>query len=422
MHHFRTLSNGLRLVTIPLHDTRALTVFVFVKVGSRYETRSVNGASHFLEHLMFKGTKRRPNSLALTKLLDGVGASYNAFTSKDRTAYYVKANAEHAELAFDVLADMTRNSLFRPVEIERERGVILEEIKMYDENPVMSIDDIYEEIQFGDHHPLGRNILGPKKVIQGISRARLLAYKDRYYHAGNMWVVVAGRLPAKTNEYVQRYFGSFPKRRATPKFQPYLGRNGATIRIQRRPTEQVQLALGVRGLRYRDAQLPTLAVLTNILGGTMSSRLFLEVREKRGLAYSISAANTPYEDTGAVTIYAGLDKDKINDALRVMITELRRLKQSRVAPAELKRAKENLRGRTILDLEDSDALAGWYGRQALFAKKIQSPEVVLHKIAAVTSDDIRRLAEKLFIADRLRLAVIGPYTDDRAWRPILRSL
>lgn len=416
MHHAQRLSNGLRLVTIPLHDTKAITVFVLVKVGSRYETRAINGASHFLEHLMFKGTKQRPSPLAITKLLDGVGASYNAFTSKDVTGYYVKINAERTELALDVLADITSHSLFRPAEINRERGVIAEEIKMYDENPVLSIEDLHDEVLFGRHHPLGWSVLGPRAVIDHISRAALLRYKDRYYHAGNIWVVAAGRLPEHMSALVKKYFSGFPARRAATPFARYRPAAGPIVRLQHRATEQVQLALGMLGLRYQDPKLPALSVLSNILGGTMSSRLFVQIREKRGLAYSVQASVSPYEDTGAVTISAGLDKDKAQAALRVILQELQKFRTAPVTAAELRRAKEYLRGRAILDLEDSSALAGWYGRRALFGKTIQDPSTALKKIAAVTAADVQAVANKLFRPARYRLALIGPFRDERPWQ------
>lgn len=420
--HQRTLPNGLRVVTLPLHDTQAVTVYVLAKVGSRYETRSTNGISHFIEHLMFKGTTKRPNTLAISRLLDGVGASYNAFTSKDWTGYYVKMNHEHTDLALDVVSDMLQHSKFDPKEVERERGVIIEEIKMYDENPVMTIEDLFESTVFGDHHQLGWNIAGPQSVIRGVSRKTMVDYRDRYYHAGNMWVVIAGKLGADINRRIETYFRPVKKRPRTPAFRPYRGAAAPQVRLKYKELEQVQVGLGTRAYHYNDPRLPALNVLSVILGGNMSSRLFIQVRERRGLAYSVSAGSSPYEDTGCFMVHAGLEKARISEALSVITAELRKMKTAPVGPTELKRAKEFIRGKTILSLEDSDSLASWFGRQALFSKRIKTPEQVLQKIAKVTASEVRAVAKQLFRPANMRLAVIGPFKDPRPFTKIIRQV
>lgn len=419
----QTLANGLRVLAIPLHDTKAVTVFVFAKVGSRHETRNTNGISHFIEHLMFKGTKKRPTTLAISRLLDGVGAAYNAFTSKDWTGYYVKMNYEHTDLALDVVSDMLQHSLFKPAEIERERGVIIEEINMYDDNPVMTIEDIFEAAVFGDHHPLGWNIAGPRSVIRKVSRTTLLKYRDRYYHAKNMLIVIAGRLPATLNRDIQSHFKSVRSLRSTPKAKPY--RAGAathTIQLKYKEVEQVQLAVGTKAYKYTDKRLPAATVLATLLGGNMSSRLFIQVRERRGLAYSVRASVSPYEDTGSFMVQAGLEKNRVPEALKVILAELTKLKTMKVGPAELKRTKEFLRGKTILELEDSDSIASWYGRQGLFYKRIQTPEQALAKLAKVTAADVQAIAKELFKPAAMRLAVIGPFKDPEQFRSILRRV
>lgn len=421
-HTLRTLPNGMRVVTIPLHDTQAISVLVFTKVGSRYEPTAVNGVSHFIEHLMFKGTKKRPTTLDISKELDGVGAQYNAYTSKDATCYYLKVSADHTELAFDVLSDLVKNATFDPKEIERERGVIVEEINMYDDNPLLTIEEIFEQVLFGTHHPLGRSILGPKKVIQTISRTDILKYKQKYYQAGNMLVVISGKIPSKLDQLVSRYFGAFAKGKKTPAFTPYTKKENSPVLIQTRESEQVQVALGVPALSYTDRRLPILSVLSNILGGTMSSRLFVQVREKRGLAYTVRSSVGAYEDIGAFEIQAGLDKSKLEKALPVIIAEMRKMKTTRVSRAELERAKENLRGGMILGLEDSEAVAAFYGRQALFKKRIEPPQAALDRLQKVTAADVQRLAQQLFRASALRLAIIGPFQSDPKWAEMLKGL
>ncbi|MBI5467478.1 MAG: insulinase family protein [Candidatus Kerfeldbacteria bacterium] len=421
-YHHRALPNGLRILTVPLHDTQAVTVFVFAKVGSRYERRSINGVSHFIEHLMFKGTTKRPNTLAISKLLDGVGANYNAFTSKDWTGYYVKINHEHTPLALDIVSDMLQHSKFDPKEIERERGVIIEEIKMYDENPVMTIEDLFEAVVFGDHHQLGWNIAGPQAVIRNVSRRDLLTYRDRYYHAGNMWVVVAGKLSPHLDREIDRYFRTVKRRPANPPFRPYKVAPQPAVKLKKKELEQVQIGLGTRAYGYNDKRLPALNVLSVILGGNMSSRLFIQVRERRGLAYSVSAGANPYEDTGCFMVHAGLEKSRLQDALTVIVAELKKLKTTPVTSVELKRAKEFLRGKMILSIEDSDSLASWYGRQALFGKKILTPEQALKKVAAVTAKDVQRVARHLFRPSAMRLAVVGPYADAKPFTKILKQV
>ncbi len=418
-----TLQNGLRVVTVPLHDTQAVTIFVFAKVGSRHETRRTNGTAHFIEHLMFKGTRKRPSTLAISRLLDGVGAGYNAFTSKDWTGYYVKINAEHTRLALDVISDMLRNSLFDPKEIERERGVIVEEINMYEDNPLMSIDDVFERAVFGEHHPLGWNIAGPRAVIRQVDRSTLVGFRNRFYHAKNMWVVIAGRLAPNLNAEIRKFFQPVRSRVSTPVAAPYRPRTAtAPIQLKWKEAEQVQLAVGMRAMRYTDRRLPAVSVLATLLGGTMSSRLFIQVRERRGLAYSVRASVNPYEDTGSFMVQAGLEKTRVPEALRVILSELTKLKTAPVSAVELKRTKENLRGKMILELEDSDSIASWYGRQALFHKTIETPEQAMKKIARVTASDIQILARQLFRPAAMRLAIIGPFKDPRPFAQILRRV
>lgn len=417
-----TLPNGLRVVTIPLHDTQAVAVYVLTKVGSRYETRAINGVSHFIEHLMFKGTTKRPTTLDISKLLDGVGASYNAFTSKDCTGYYVKMNHEHTELALDVVSDMLQHSLFDPKEIERERGVIIEEIKMYDENPIMAIEDLFETAVFGSHHQLGWNIAGPQAVIRKVKRADILRYRDQYYHAGNMWVVIAGKLGPHINQQIHQYFRTVKQKPRTPKFTPYRAAPSVPVVLRTKELEQVQLGLGMRSFSYTDRRLPALQILSVILGGNMSARLFVEVREKRGLAYSISAAPNPYEDSGCFMVHAGLEKGRLGEALKVIIAELKKTKTTKVGAAELKQAKEYIRGKTILSLEDSDSLASWYGRQSLFHTKSKSPEESLARIAKVTAAEVQAVAKQLFKPANMKLALIGPYTEPKPFEKILKSI
>jgi len=419
-YSLQKLPGGLRLLTVPRADTQAVTMSVFVKVGSRYEKQAVNGASHFLEHLMFKGTKRRPSSFAITKELDAVGAQYNAFTSKDVTCYYVKINAQHTDLAADILSDMLINSTFVPAEIERERGAILEEISMYEDNPVMAIGDMAEEVLYGKHHPLGWSILGPRHGIRTMSRAKLLAYKREHYHAGNMLVVLSGKIPAQPEKFVQKYFRNLPRRTKKTPYLPYRTKTASSVLVKPQKVEQVQLALSVPAFAYQDKRLPATILLSNILGGTMSSRLFLEVREKRGLAYRIRSGVGVYEDTGSFEVSAGVDQKNVETALRVILDELRKISAKPVSLLELKRAKENIHGSMILDFEDSEELGAFYARQTLFGKKVLSPDEAWKRFAAVTPSDIQAIARRLFRPTAYRLAMVGQVPHDTRWTKLIR--
>lgn len=419
-YHQRKLANGSCLITVPVPSTKATAIFVFFKVGSRYESRAINGAAHFIEHLMFKGTTKRPSTLAIAKLLDGVGAHYNAFTSKDVTGYYIKLSADHQALAVDVLSDIVLHSLFDPAEITKERGAITEEINMYQDNPALLIDDLAETAVFGDRHPLGWNILGPREVIKRVDRTALLKFRNQHYTARNMWIIAAGHLDPKLPEMIDRAFRAVPAGGRPSIARPYRGANNTDkIRLKFRETEQVQIALGVQALKYTDPQRSVMSVLATILGSGLSSRLFTQIRERRGLCYSITASAGSYEDTGSFIIQAGLDKKRLPEALRAITAELQKIMTTSVGVGELARAKDNIRGSVILGLEDSDAVASWYGRQALFQRRIQTPDEALQKIDRVTAADVRSLAARLFKPQRRRLAVIGPFQDPKFFRPLI---
>jgi|SRR3989344_4724762 len=413
--------DGSVIILAPKQDTQAITLQVLYKVGSRNETSKINGASHFIEHLMFKGTKKRPTTLALTKALDAVGAEYNAFTSKDRTGYYIKADASHLELAIDVLADMLRHSKFDQAEIDKERGVIVEEIKMYEENPMMYIEDIFEETLFSGT-PLGRHIAGPKSVIKSISRQELVDYKDKYYYNGNMVVGLAGRFDeARAAKLLNRYFPLVKKSSAKVVIKPVkLSQSRPRVKLLTKKLDQIQVMLGFPGLKLGHQDLAAATVLANILGGSMSSRLFINVRERRGLCYFIRASLDSHEDTGALAVRAGLDKERLTPALEVIKQELNRIKKTLVTGEELKRAKENIKGSTILRLEDASAYLGYLQAQDLLQNKIETLEEKLAKIQSVSRTDIQRLAKRLINWRLSNLALIGPFKSTAPFYKLLK--
>ncbi|MFA6603705.1 MAG: pitrilysin family protein [Patescibacteria group bacterium] len=413
------LPNGTRVILVPHKDVSSVTVLTLYEVGSRYETEALSGASHYIEHMMFKGTERRPNTMSISRDLDAVGAEYNAFTSKDYTGYYIKLQADKLELAADMLEDMVYHSLYRPQDLDSERKVIIEEIRMYEDNPLMLVEELMEQEVFCGT-PLGRRITGTVETMMGIGREELVKYRDAYYAPERTVVAIAGKFDEEEAlALIRQKWGSRKPGKAAKPYLPFAaGRtcyNKPRVRLLTKETEQVQLALGFPAYPYGHPRLAALNVMSNILGGTMSSRLFLTVREKEGLAYFIRSASNPYQDVGTLAIQAGLAKDRLEQALNIIVKELHKIASSDVTAEELSRAKENIKGRTVLGLEDSSQLADWYAKQELLVRRTDTPEDKLKKIAAVTKDEVRRVAADIFRAKRMTTAIIGPYEDGTAF-------
>lgn len=410
MYFKSKFSNGTTLITVPVPGTEAITALALFPVGSRYESLKQNGLSHFIEHMMFKGTKKRPTTLHISKELDNVGAEYNAYTSRDYTGYYVKIASQHANLALDLLSDMIWNSKFDESEVNREKGVIIEEINMYQDNPTMYIEQLFEEAIFSGH-PLGRDIAGTAETIKNFSRSEIIKYYKNFYQPQNLILVLAGKVDK--NFRISKFLNNnFSQSKKSNYLSAKIDRiKNPQIKIRFKKTDQVHVALGFPAYSYDDPRLFALTLLNIILGGTMSSRLFTEVRERRGLAYMVRSGLNNYQDIGNLVIQAGLDKNRLAEALKVILKELKKMKEKGVTAAELKMAKENIAGRLILNLEDSSAQAEWYGRQALLMKKIMTPEERLKKYQTTTLKDIKEAAENIFKLPQLRLAVIGPYQD-----------
>ncbi len=416
-----SLKNGMKAILVPQKGAASMTIFVMVKVGSRYETKEINGASHFIEHLMFKGTKKRPDTETLTRILDQYGAEYNAFTGKDLTAYYIKMDAAKTKLAIDILHDMLFHSHYDQKEIDRERGVIVEEINMYEDNPRMHLDDLLEGALF-PKSTLGWNIAGPREVIRTISRDDLVKYRDTYYTPERLTVVVAGKMVPGLLDMLNQTFGKVkPSKLEAKPFIPFTAPDAlAGVEIQNKKTEQVQLALAFYGYNQLDRRLPAVGLLATILGGSMSSRLFIQIRERLGLCYSISASHEALEDIGVFSISAGLDKARVPEAATAIFEELKRITEKGVTPDELRRAKDHLRGRMMLAFEDSSAQADWYGRQWTFRKTLETPEERMKRVAKVTTADIKAAAREILRSDRMASAVIGPFDKPAEFKALMK--
>ncbi len=420
MYEKSTLNNGIRVILVPDEHTKAATVFVMFRVGSRYEDKKYNGVSHFIEHMMFKGTKRRPSTAEISRELDAVGADYNAFTGKDFTGYYVKIDARHFPLALDMLHDMIYASKFDEKELKQERKVIMEEIHMYHDNPMRRIDDMIEEVMFAGSS-LGWDIAGDKKSMDAVTRKAMLAYKNAYYTPERTVVVVSGNIGPDAKRAVEGLFGAVPKKKMAKDFSPYQGRHDKPrVAVEYKEVDQIQCALGFPAYAYSDRRLPALGVLANILGGTMSSRLFIRIRERLGLAYFVRAGVEPYEDTGSFLIRAGLTKGRIDEAIKAICAELVKIREKGVTASELSRAKENIRGRIVLELENSSDLASFFGKQELYVNEIKTPEEKFAEIEAVTAKDVQAAAKDVISAKKASLALIGPFKDADRFRKLIR--
>ena len=414
-----TLKNGLRILVVPAKSTKAVTVMALVGTGSKYETKEINGISHFLEHMFFKGTKKRPDKVQIAEDLDKVGGNFNAFTGTDYTGYWAKVAYQKFDLAMDWVSDIYLNSLLPREEIDKERGVIIEEINMYYDHPMRYIGNLWQELLYGDQ-PAGWDIAGTKATVAKMTREQMFDYRALQYVASNTIVVVAGNVAVpKAVASAKKYFAAIknsepPKKAAVAESQDKPG-----FLLQKRACDQTHVALGVRGYSVFHPKRYALEVMSTILGGMMSSRLFIEVREKLGLAYHIRVDNAMDPETGSVAVMAGLDSKRIELGITTILNEFKKIRDEKVSAEELKRAKDNMIGKTVLALEASDALASFYAEQELMEGKIETPETVFKKIGKVTSKDIQDVARDIFRPEKLNMAVIGSFDDKKKFTDLL---
>ncbi|MBI2051384.1 insulinase family protein [Candidatus Roizmanbacteria bacterium] len=421
-HTKKILSNGLNVITVPMPSFESATALLMVGAGSRFETRQNNGISHFFEHMAFKGTKSRPTFMEVAGVIDGIGGEFNAFTNKEYTGYYIKAAKNHIEICLDLLSDMIQNSLLDEAEIEKENGVIIEEINLYEDTPMRKIGDIYERLLYGDV-PLGWDIAGEKDIIRKIKREDFIKYFRSYYSPSNMSVVVAGGTePSKAIDLVEKYFINMKDFKFPKPVKVKEAQEKPQTLIRSKKTEQAHLALGVRSAPLHSPEKYPLSVLSSILGGGMSSRLFSEVREKRGLAYYVRAASDQYTDAGSLVVNAGVDPKRAEEAIEVIISELSDLRngKKRIKKDELKKAKEIIKGHLVLELEDSRAASIYYAAQDILEKEVLDPAQILAKIDKVSEDDVMEIAKKYLRDKGLNLALIGDFKDKGKFEKLLK--
>ena len=407
MYQKTVLDNGLRVITSTMPHAYSVCVGIFMGTGSRYESNDKAGVSHFIEHLCFKGTHRRATSKEICEIIEGVGGILNAGTDKEMTVYWCKVARPHFPLAIDVLADMLSNSRFDPEDIDKERQVIIEEINMSLDSPQQTVDMLIDKLVWPEH-PMGRDVAGTKASVSGLGREDMLCYMKQHYTAGNTVIAVSGGIShEEAVASLKDFFGSWQ----IGPLQKYLAANDkqyqARFQSEHRTTEQAHLCLALPGLSLTHPDRFSLDLLNVILGEGMSSRLFVEIREKRGLAYAIQSYINHHLDTGSLTVYAGVDPTSLPTTVSAILKELRQLKEE-IPEVDLTKAKELSKGRLLLRMEDTRSVAGWLGAQELLLGEILTVDQVVSIIDSIRADDLLRVAQELFTADKLNLAVVGP--------------
>jgi predicted Zn-dependent peptidase len=412
-----TLDNGLRVLTANLPQAQSVTCMVMLAAGSRYETADNNGIAHFSEHMFFKGTEKRPTARDIAGEIDAIGGQMNAFTGKEYTAYYVRCAAESRDIALDVIADMLRNSTFDPEEIEREKGVILEEMNMYYDTPRDYIGNVYEELLYGDQ-PLGWSILGKRETVSGATRETFMSYLDAWYHPSRMVLGLGGRVGEDVLERANELFGDLPATQ-TAQPDPVSPHANGRVSVFTKQSDQAHVILGVPSYPIEHPDRYALLLLANVLGGGMSSRLFTEVRERRGLAYYVYGLNHSYTDSGTLYAQAGVDIKRIDDAVSTIAGELRKIAAEAVPADELEKARAFSKGRFVLELESPQGLVLFGLRREVLEGDVPDLEEVLAGIDRVTAEDVQRVAQDLIRDETLRLAVIGPFDDAARFEALL---
>ena len=413
-----TLPNGLRVVTADMPQAKSVACFVMLAAGSRYETKDTNGIAHFAEHMFFKGTENRPTARDIAGEIDSIGAEFNAFTGKEYTGYYVKCAAEHRDTALDVLVDMLRHSKFNAEEIEREKGVIVEEMNMYYDTPRDYVDGVYDDLLYGDQ-PLGWDIIGTKETVRAATRETFLDYLDRWYRAPRMVAGLAGAVGDDAVDRVASLLGDVADGTTGAPAPVSWTQDAPRVKVHTKTSDQAHVRMGVHSYALGHPDRYALMLLATVLGGGMSSRLFTEVRERRGLAYYIYGYNQGYTDAGTLFAQGGVDIQRIDEAISTIVREFGRIASEPVDADELEKARNFAKGRLVLSLEDPKGTISFGLRDEVLEGRTREPEEVLAALDRVTLDDLHRVAQDIVRAERLNLAVIGPFEEPDRFEPLL---
>ena len=414
-----TLSNGTRVLTAPMAHAQSVSCFVMFAAGSRYERRDESGIAHFAEHMFFKGTERRPTARDIATEIDAIGGEFNAFTGKELTGYYVKCAAETRDVALDVLVDMLRNSRFDAGEIDREKGVIVEEMNMYADTPRSYVGNVWERHVYGDQ-PLGWDVIGTEETVRGATRETFLGYLDRWYRPERTVVGLGGQIGEDVIERLEELVGGIePGSTGSPEAVVLPG-NGSPVRLHTKQSDQAHVVIGARSYPHSHPDRYAVQLLSTVLGGGMSSRLFTEVRERRGLAYYVFSGNQSYSDAGTLGAQAGVDLSRIDEAVETIVGELRRMADEPVPADELEKARAFSKGRFVLGLESPHATIMFGLRREILEGRAVEPTEVLEGLDAVTADDVARVARDV-LGGELRLALIGPFDEPDRFQQLLAA-
>lgn len=419
MYRKSKLANGVRIILAPMKSTKTVTVLVVIGTGSKNENEKNRGISHFLEHMFFKGTAKRPTKLDIAKELDSVGGSYNAFTGKEHTGFWAKVDSRHCDLALDVISDILLNSKLNAKDIEKERGTVIEELNMFLDNPIMRIPFLFEEALY-PNCPMGWDIGGTKETMNSVQRKDFLDYYKKYYTGDNVVVAFAGNFDKKTaKSKINRYFRLVSKNKSQKQIKAYDKQENPSVFLKYKKTDQTHLCLGVRGYGINHKDTYVLDILGIMLGGNMSSRLYMSVVEK-GLAYYIYTSSENYKDVGYLAAQTGVNNKKCLEAIKLIMDEYKKIKLKKANAEEIQRAKDFLKGQATISMESSSSVANFIAGQELGSGKILTLEEKFAKIDRVTGEDIQRVARDIFVDNKLNLAIIGPFKNKKIFEKILK--
>ncbi|MFH0804441.1 MAG: pitrilysin family protein [Candidatus Zambryskibacteria bacterium] len=416
----KVLKNGLRIVAVPIKGAPSVTVMSLIEAGSKYENKQNNGISHFLEHMCFKGTDKRPKAIDISREFDSMGAQNNAFTSQEVTGYWAKAHNKHTDKILDIISDMYLHPTFPASDLETEKGVIVEEINMYEDLPRILVHEVLDELLYGDQ-PAGWNIAGTKENVRGFNRNDFINYRKDHYVSSATAIVIAGDIDeGDVFKKVEKTFAKIPMAKKVDKKKVLEKQNKPEAKVKFKETDQTHLVVGVRAFNLYDKKMPTLRLLSAVLGNGMSSRLFQKMREELGICYYIGSGINDFTDNGALVISAGVDSNRVERGIKGILDEMKRIKDEKVPESELRKAKDYLIGNTYLGLESSDSLARFYGFQEILKEKIKTPKDVEKEIEKVTAEDIQRVAKEIIQNKKLNLAIVGKYKDPSRFKNILK--
>ncbi len=415
-----TLGNGIRVVSASMPQVGSVSCFIMLAAGSRYESAESKGIAHFSEHMFFKGTERRPTARTIATEIDAIGGEFNAFTGKEITGYYVKCGSETRGVAFDVLADMLLHSRFDESEIEKEKGVILEEMNVYLDNPQRYVGSVYDRLLYDDQ-PLGWDILGTKETIEAATQETFSSYLDAWYKPERIVVGVGGKIDDGVLEQLESLLGGLDARETGAPTPVELPPERSPVLLHTKQSEQAHVILGVRGYPLGHPDRYALQLLTVVLGGGMSSRLFTEVRERRGLAYYVHASSGSYTDTGTLYTGAGVDVDRVDEAITTILDELKAIAAEPVPAEELEKARGYSKGRFVLRLESPQGTIQYGLRREVLEGEIEEPDELLRRLDEVTAEEVQRVARDLLDGKRFYLAAVGPFDDPERFEKLIAA-